>query len=72
MSFLTYIDADNVAERRRCHELGIRDEGHVWRLVYRIDDDAIVILEVFEKDSGETPEHVKEVCRQRLKRYDEL
>lgn len=57
---------------RRCHELRIRDEGHVWRLVYRIDDDAIVILEVFEKDSGETPEHVKEVCRQRLKRYDEL
>src|SRR5881396_1881480 len=51
---------------RRCHELRIRDEGHVWRLVYRIDDDAIVILEVFEKDSGETPEHVKEVCRQRL------
>src|SRR5881396_136329 len=56
---------------RRCHELRIRDKGHGWRIVYRIDGGAIVILEVFEKDSGETPEHIKEVCRQRVKRYDE-
>ncbi|HEV2671247.1 MAG TPA: type II toxin-antitoxin system RelE/ParE family toxin [Gemmatimonadales bacterium] len=56
---------------RRCHELRIRDEDHVWRIIYRIDDDAIVILEVFDKGSGETPEYVKEVCRQRLQRYDE-
>ncbi len=56
---------------RRCHELRIRDKDNVWRIVYRIDQDALVILEVFAKDSGETPEHIKEVCRQRLKRYDE-
>jgi phage-related protein len=34
---------------KRCHELRIRDRGHVWRIMYRIDDDAIVVLEVFAK-----------------------
>ena len=56
---------------RRCHELRIRDDDHLWRIVYRIDHDAIVILEVFDKDSRETPEYVKEICRRRLKRYDD-
>lgn len=55
---------------RRCHELRIRDKDHLWRIIYRIDDDAVVILEVFDKGTGETPEYVKEVCRQRLRRYD--
>lgn len=55
---------------RRCHELRIRDRDHAWRIVYRTDPDAIVILDVFAKQSGETPENVKETCRQRLKRYD--
>lgn len=32
---------------RRCHELRINDETVTWRVVYRIDPDAIVILEVF-------------------------
>ncbi len=54
----------------RCHELRIRDRDHVWRIPYRTDADAIVILEVFAKATGETPEHVKETCRERLKRYD--
>ena len=54
----------------RCQELRIRDRDHHWRIVYRIDRDAIVILDVFAKMTGETPETVKEACRQRLKRYD--
>jgi phage-related protein len=33
----------------RCHELRIDDRDKTWRVVYRIDNDAIVILEVFEK-----------------------
>ena len=54
----------------RCHELRIRDRDHHWRIVYRIDRDALVILHVFAKTTAETPETVKEACRQRLKRYD--
>jgi phage-related protein len=30
-----------------CHELRIRDVDKNWRIIYRIDDDAIVIVEVF-------------------------
>jgi phage-related protein len=57
---------------RRCHELRIRDEGHDWRLVYRIDSDAIVIADVFEKKTRQTPRQVVERCRQRLREYDRL
>ena len=34
---------------RRCHELRIPDESGTWRIIYRIDEDAIVILDVFSK-----------------------
>ena len=54
----------------RCHELRIVDEKVSWRIVYRIDADAIVILEVFEKKTANTPRHVVEVCRRRLKSYE--
>jgi phage-related protein len=54
----------------RCHELRVRDESHNWRLVYRIDDDAIVLLEVFEKKTEQTPKKIIDVCQTRLKQYD--
>ena len=31
----------------RCHELRINDENLNWRIIYRIDADAIIILDVF-------------------------
>ena len=54
----------------RCHELRIIDETVSWRIVYRIDQDAIVILEVFEKKTNRTPRHVIEVCKKRVKDYE--
>lgn len=54
----------------RCHELRVVDQGSSWRLVYRIDADAIVIAEVFRKTSRETPASVIEACRRRLCAYD--
>ncbi|MGA2623860.1 MAG: type II toxin-antitoxin system RelE/ParE family toxin [Bacteroidota bacterium] len=54
----------------RCHELRINDENKTWRIVYRIDPDAIVILEVFEKKSNETPTNVAENCRRRIRLYE--
>ena len=56
---------------QRCHELRVRDEDHNWRIVYRLDADAIVIAEVFAKTTGQTPKQVIDTCRQRWKRYDE-
>lgn len=56
---------------RRCHELRVRDEGNNWRIIYRLDADAIVIAEVFAKTSRQTPRHVIESCQRRLRLYDE-
>jgi phage-related protein len=55
----------------RCHELRIRDRNQIWRIIYRIDPDAIVILEIFSKRTTTTPKGVIEDCRRRLRHYDE-
>ena len=55
----------------RCHELRITDERDTWRILYRNDPDAIVILEVFSKKTSQTPKRVVETCKQRLKLYDQ-
>ena len=54
----------------RCHELRITDKAQNWRVIYRIDPDAIVLAEVFSKKSGKTPKHIIELCKKRLKDYD--
>lgn len=54
----------------RCHELRINDESATWRIVYRLDADAIVILEVFSKKSRATPKAIIDACKRRLKDYD--
>jgi phage-related protein len=53
-----------------CHELRIRDTDRNWRIVYRIDDDAILILEVFGKTTRITPNNVIDNCKKRLSKYD--
>jgi len=55
----------------RCHELRVVDEGATWRIVYRVDPDAIVIAEVFAKKTAKTPGSVLDACRRRLKEYDD-
>lgn len=57
---------------RHCYELRVRDTGQNWRIVYRVDEDAIVIVEVFAKKSSTTPKKAIETCRTRLKAYDGL
>lgn len=53
----------------RCNELRIRDGFHSWRLVYSLEPDAVVILEVFSKKTQRTPAEILETCRRRLERY---
>jgi phage-related protein len=54
----------------RCHELRIRDMDKNWRIIYRIDDDSILIVEIFNKTTRTTPKNVIEVCKKRLIKYD--
>ena len=56
----------------RCHELRVTDRNDAWRIIYRVDADAIIIVEVFSKKTQRTPARLIERCKTRLGRYDEL
>jgi phage-related protein len=53
-----------------CHELRIADRDDNWRIVYRIDADAIVVADVFSKKSQKTNSAAIERCKFRLRNYD--
>lgn len=54
----------------RCHELRVRDKDKNWRLIYRVDEDRILIVEVFDKTTPQIPDAVMDICRKRLGEYD--
>src|SRR6185312_1810909 len=56
---------------RRCHELRIVDADQTWRIIYRVDADAVIIAEVFSKKTTMTPKVVIEVSQMRLRQYDD-
>jgi phage-related protein len=56
----------------RCHELRINDGASTFRIMYRADTDAVVILDVLKKKTEQTPQSVIETCRHRLRTYDQL
>jgi phage-related protein len=56
----------------RCHELRINDQAGTFRIMYRADPDAIVVLEVFGKKTPQTPSTVIEACKRRVREYDRL
>ena len=57
---------------RRCHELRVPDEDATWRIVYRVDTDAIVVAEVFAKKTQAMPKRVIDACKRRLRVYDSV
>jgi phage-related protein len=57
---------------KHCHELRIPDAGRTWRIVYRIDADAIVIAAVFAKKQQSTPTSVVRASHDRLLKYDSV
>ena len=56
---------------RRCHELRLVDANQTWRIIYRVDADAVVIADVFSKKTTTTPSTVIDVARRRLRHYDD-
>jgi phage-related protein len=54
-----------------CHELRIDDSeaDKQWRIIYRIDSDAIVIADVFQKTTQKRPKRVIENSQKRLRLY---
>jgi phage-related protein len=55
----------------RCHELRINDQGHTWRIMYHLEPDAVVILDVFGKKTDTTPRGTLDTCRKRLAAYQQ-
>lgn len=54
----------------RCGALRVRDSEHHWRIMYRADPDAILVLDVYAKKTRKIPDEVIKRCQVRLKRYD--
>jgi len=44
----------------------------LWRIISRVDADAVIIAEVFSKKTAQTPKSVIDTCKERLRRYDEV
>ncbi|MBF0106051.1 MAG: type II toxin-antitoxin system RelE/ParE family toxin [Deltaproteobacteria bacterium] len=57
---------------KSCHELKIIDQNVTWRIVYRLNKDAVIILAVFKKKTQKTPKEIIDVCQSRLKNYDSI
>jgi phage-related protein len=55
----------------RCGALRVRDGQHNWRIMYRVDADAVLVLEVYAKKTQKIPQTVIDRCKKRLKAYDE-
>jgi phage-related protein len=55
---------------RRCGALRVRDAEHNWRIMYRVDSDVVLVVEVYSKKTRRIPDEVTERCTQRLKQYD--
>lgn len=54
----------------RCHELRVVDSSKTWRIIYRLDPDAVVVADVFQKTTPQTPRTVIVNARRRLRQYD--
>ncbi len=59
------------AYERRGQTPGVARRRDQDATVYRIDADAIVIVDVFAKRTGQTPQSVINRCQRRLRVYDE-
>lgn len=57
---------------KRCHELRITDSEKIWRIFYRIDNDAIIVASILQKKTQKTPELTIKTCVRRLKEYDTI
>jgi len=55
---------------RHCHDLRVHYMEAEWRIVYRLDSDAVVILEIVAKKTRPTQKTVIDACTRRLREYD--
>lgn len=52
------------------HELRANDRAGIWRLIYQIREEGILVLDVFNKKTNQTPKQVIENCKKRIWEYE--
>jgi len=52
--------------------LRVSDDRETWRVIYRLDENALLIIETFKKKTQKTPIEVLRLCCKRLAVYDRL
>lgn len=55
---------------RHCLELRIVDKNVTWRVMCRVDPDAVLVVYSFAKKTQATPKAVIDLCKKRLALYD--
>jgi len=57
---------------RRVRELRVNDRERrlSWRIICRIDPEAILVVHWFDKKTQSTPKSVIDLCKRRLQDYD--
>jgi phage-related protein len=50
--------------------LRVVDAQATWRIIYRLDPDAVIVVAIFSKKSRATPATILDACHDRLKQYD--
>jgi phage-related protein len=55
-----------------CYEIRINDKNKTWRIIYSLEVDAVVILEIFAKKTNKTPRRVIQISQRRLYQYHEV
>jgi phage-related protein len=57
---------------RRVRELRVNDRETrlTWRIIYRIDPEAILVVHWFDKKTQSTPKSVIDLCKRRLQDYE--
>lgn len=56
---------------RRCRELRVVDRDQTWQIIYALEPEAVVILDVFSKKTPSTPKQVIDASATRLRNYRE-
>jgi Phage-related protein len=54
----------------RCLELRVKDKAAEWRIFFRVDGDAVLMVHVFSKKTQTTPQAILNLCKKRLETYD--
>ncbi len=53
----------------KCYELRIRDKDQIYRIVYQVNTDCILIVHWFLKKSGKISKKDLAICKQRIRDF---